>query len=80
MCDEFTMELADYKDFLGYIESIVPLSKDMRSLTNKMTPPLTLCIPTMNRWSFLEKNIAEYLKNPYIDDIVICDENATMQQ
>jgi len=39
------------------------------------TPPLTLCIPTMNRWSFLEKNIPQYLQNPYIDDIVICDEN-----
>ncbi len=28
----------------------------------------------MNRWSFLQKNIPMYLDNPYIDEIVICDE------
>jgi hypothetical protein len=75
MSDEFTMELTDYNNFLEAIKSIVPLSKDTPSQSNKMVPPLTLCIPTMNRWSFLEHNLAEYLKNPYIDDIVICDEN-----
>jgi len=36
---------------------------------------LSLCIPTMDRWSFLEKNLPEYLTNAYIDEIVICDEN-----
>ena len=34
----------------------------------------SLCIPTMKRWSFLEKYIPLYLKNPYIDEIVIVDE------
>jgi glycosyltransferase involved in cell wall biosynthesis len=38
-------------------------------------PPLSLCIPTMNRWSFLEKHIPKYLSNPYIHEIVISDEN-----
>lgn len=38
------------------------------------TPPLSLCIPTMNRWSFLEKNLPHYLANPYIHEIVITDE------
>ena len=34
----------------------------------------SLCIPTMRRWAFLEKYIPLYLKNPYIDEIVIVDE------
>lgn len=38
-------------------------------------PKLTLCIPTMNRWNFLQKNLPVYLENPYIDEIVVCDEN-----
>ena len=38
------------------------------------TPPLSLCIATMRRWSFLKDSIPEYLKNPYITEIVICDE------
>jgi hypothetical protein len=40
----------------------------------RQVPKLSLCIPTMNRFSFLEKNIPQYLANPYIDEIVICDE------
>jgi hypothetical protein len=40
-----------------------------------MNPPaLSLCIPTMGRWNFLKQNIPEYLKNPYLTEIVICDE------
>lgn len=38
-------------------------------------PLLSLCIPTMNRWSFLQENLPKYLENPYIDEIVISDEN-----
>jgi hypothetical protein len=37
--------------------------------------PLSLCIPTMNRWDFLKVNIPQYLTNPYITEIVISDEN-----
>jgi len=40
-----------------------------------MVPPLSLCIPTMNRWDFLRVNIPQYLSNPYISEIVISDEN-----
>lgn len=40
-------------------------------------PKLSLCIPTMNRFAFLEKNIPQYLENPYIDEIVITDETGT---
>ena len=36
---------------------------------------ISLCIPTMDRWEFLKVNIPKYLKNPYIAEIVICDEN-----
>ncbi len=36
----------------------------------------SLCIPTMNRFdSFLKENLKKYLKNKYINEIVICDEN-----
>lgn len=35
---------------------------------------VSLCIPTMNRWSFLKENIPRYLENPYIEEIIICDE------
>ena len=35
---------------------------------------LSLCIPTMNRWSFLEINLPKYLQNHYIGEIVITDE------
>jgi glycosyltransferase involved in cell wall biosynthesis len=37
-------------------------------------PPLTLCIPTYRRWAFIQKNLPKYLENPYIHEIVICDE------
>jgi len=36
---------------------------------------ISLCIPTMDRWDFLKVNIPKYLNNPYISEIVICDEN-----
>lgn len=36
---------------------------------------ISLCIPTKNRWNFLKINIPKYLENPFIDEIVICDEN-----
>jgi len=36
---------------------------------------LSLCIATMDRWSFLKVSLPKYLENRYIDEIVICDEN-----
>jgi hypothetical protein len=35
---------------------------------------LSLCIPTMNRWQFLKESLPKYLTNPYISEIIICDE------
>jgi len=35
---------------------------------------LSLCIPTMKRWSFLKTTLPKYLENPMIDEIVITDE------
>ena len=35
---------------------------------------LSLCIPTKNRWDFLKINLPKYLDNPFIDEIVFCDE------
>jgi NDP-sugar pyrophosphorylase family protein len=41
-----------------------------------MFPKISLCIPTMNRYDeFLSIYIPEYLENPYINEIIICDEN-----
>lgn len=36
--------------------------------------PLTVAIPTMKRFSFLKKSIPEYLNNPNITAVVVCDE------
>lgn len=36
--------------------------------------PLTVAIPTMHRFSFLKKSIPEYLDNPTITSVVVCDE------
>jgi len=38
---------------------------------------LSLCIPTFNRWQFLEKTLPEYLSNNFIDEIVISDETGS---
>lgn len=41
-----------------------------------MESGLTVAIPTMNRWDgFLEYSLPEYLANPFIQAVVICDEN-----
>jgi hypothetical protein len=37
-------------------------------------PELTVAIPTMRRWSFLEKNLPVYLEHPFIRKVLICDE------
>ena len=36
---------------------------------------VSLCIPTMDRWYFLQKTLPKYLENPYIAEIIISDEN-----
>lgn len=41
------------------------------------TPLLSLCIPTFQRFSFLENNLQLYIDNPHIDEIVICDEDGS---
>lgn len=35
---------------------------------------LTVAIPTWKRWNFLEKVLGQYLDNPLIQKVVICDE------
>ena len=36
----------------------------------------SLCIPTMNRYDdFLAKNLPNYIKNEYINEIIITDED-----
>ena len=37
---------------------------------------ISLCIPTMDRYdNFLSKTLHSYVNNPYIHEIIICDEN-----
>jgi hypothetical protein len=36
---------------------------------------LSLCIPTYKRFDFLIKSIPNYLENPYIDEIIITDDD-----
>ena len=37
---------------------------------------LSICIPTYRRFDpFLKRNLPLYLQNPYVDEIVICDED-----
>jgi len=38
-------------------------------------PKLSLCITTMDRWSFLQETLPVYLGFPFLDEIVISDEN-----
>lgn len=46
-----------------------------------MVPKISLCIPTYKRFDkFLSSNLVRYLANPYIDEIVICDENGEDSQ
>ena len=35
---------------------------------------ITVAIPTWRRWNFLEKVLEQYLENPLIEKLVICDE------
>lgn len=35
---------------------------------------ISVCIPTMRRFSFLKESIPRYLANPHITELVICDE------
>ena len=46
-----------------------------------MVPKISLCIPTYRRFDkFLSINLTRYLANPYIDEIVISDENGEDSQ
>lgn len=57
------------KDYKIYSFKKMPLSDIAEHLK------VSLCIPTMNRWGFLKTNISQYLENPYVEEIVIADEN-----
>lgn len=39
-----------------------------------INPQLTVAIPTMRRWNFLQKTLPIYLAHPFITNVVICDE------
>ena len=63
----------DYKIFCFIKKDEHVVSQTLPVRTS--VPPLSLCIPTMDRWGFLKVNIPQYLENPYISEIVISDEN-----
>lgn len=35
---------------------------------------ISVCIPTMRRFSFLKETIPKYLENPHVTELIICDE------
>lgn len=37
-------------------------------------PKLTVAIPTMRRWPFLQKNLPIFLNHPFVEKVLICDE------
>lgn len=39
-----------------------------------LMPELTVAIPTMRRWAFLEKNLPTYLNHALVKNVLICDE------
>lgn len=41
----------------------------------RLPPKISLCIPTMDRWSFLKDVLPDYINNHYVDEIIISDEN-----
>jgi len=70
-----TVDGKDYKIFaFKKPEATVAAADAAPALTSKGVVPLSLCIPTMNRWDFLKVNIPKYLTNPFITEIVITDE------
>jgi hypothetical protein len=42
-----------------------------------MFPQFSLCIPTMNRWSFLQENLPKYLMSPFVKEIILVDETGS---
>jgi hypothetical protein len=59
-----------------YANCVYTLFKDFKYCLSIMLPKISLCIPTYNRFhTFLLDNIRLYLTNPYIDEIIISDEN-----
>jgi len=76
--DEFAKEYNLVPEFLtadGKDYKIFSFKKPSKAVAVKGPVPLSLCIPTMDRWDFLKVNIPKYLENPYISEIVISDEN-----
>lgn len=58
-----------WKGYSNYPISTYRILSDNTSL-------FSLAIPTMNRYDdYLKKHLPEYIKNKYINEIVICDEN-----
>lgn len=36
---------------------------------------LTITIPTLNRWSFLQESLPGFLERPEVAEVIVCDEN-----
>lgn len=49
--------------------------KDSIRVACKSKMQLTVAIPTMNRWRFLKNMLPVYIGSPYINEVIICDEN-----
>jgi FkbM family methyltransferase len=70
-------EIDNYLAKFGFARCITSLTREGWGDAVYIRPPqkLSLCIATMDRWDFLKDTIHQYLINPYIDEIIISDEN-----
>lgn len=46
----------------------------MSTAAQTSEPQLTVAIPTMRRWEFLEKSLPVYLEHPLVKHVLVCDE------
>ena len=70
--------MLDYYEKIKYLFELEGMTKQIISEieTTNIKNKFSLCIPTMDRYNdFLSINLPEYINNPFIDEIIISDEN-----
>lgn len=70
-------EIDAYLSLFGFVRVATEMTRENwgDALYIRPPPKISLCIATMDRWSFLKETLPKYLTNNYIDEIVISDEN-----
>lgn len=70
-------EIDAYLSLFGFARVATTMTRENwgDALYIRPPPKISLCIATMDRWSFLKETLPKYLTNVLIDEIVISDEN-----